>query len=128
MDLAQMLDALFTQDCQQGAATPLLPDFGLPSSQHCAPPSVIVEVHQDARFFHAWCPEHHPDWVCSPAGVLAHHPAVIRLARPHHSVLAPKSNGNTRAQCPPRPANGVQGVLTRGRDISLWVGQVANQT
>ena len=118
MDLAQMLDALFTQDCQQGAATPLLPDFGLPSSQHCAPPSVIVEVHQ----------EHHPDWVCSPAGVLAHHPAVIRLARPHHSVLAPKSNGNTRAQCFPRPANGVQGVLTRDRDISLSVGQVANQT
>ena len=82
-----------------------------PLSGHCAPPS-LIEVNQDARFFLAWCPQHHPDWVRSPAGVLAHHPAVIRFARPHLSVLAPKSNGNTRAQCSPRPANGVQGVLT----------------
>ena len=84
---------------------------------------LCAEVNQDARFFYAWCPQHHPDWVRSPAGVLAHHPAVIRFARPHHSVLAPKSNGNTRAQCAPRPANGVKGVLIWGRNISLWVGQ-----
>ena len=41
-------------------------------------------------------------------------------------MLAPKSNGNTLAQCAPRSASCVQGVLTWGRDISLWVGHACS--
>ena len=46
-----------------------------------------------------------------------HSPALTR------GVLAPRSNGNTRASCAPHLASGVEGVRVWGDALSFWVGR-----
>ena len=89
-------------------------------------PTACIQLPQSSKpgckSYHAWCPEQPSRRVCSPAGALAHRPAVIHHSHPWWR-WPQGALGIPVHTAPPHPAGCVEGVRVWGDAISFWVGR-----